>query len=511
MKPKFLRNPFIAGTLILTAAGLAGRLIGFFYRIFLSRTIGEEGMGIYQLIFPVFGLFCALCCGCFETAISRFVAAQTSSGRQARYLLAGACLSMAFSACAAGLIWLLAEPISVYILLEERCRPLLRLIALSLPFSGLHACISGYYYGLKKAAVPALSQLLEQIVRVASVFLIWQVALSRGNALTPADAVTGTLLGEAAAVLFLLAALCFHRTASASKLLSTSKEPKATFSRICGLIMVMAFPLMANRLCINLLQSAEAIMIPSQLRVYGCSGDEALALYGVLTGMSMPFILFPSTLTNSVAVMLLPSVAQAQADGSSERIRNSIRRSVHFCLLLGIFCTGIFLLFGNEMGQIVFQSVQAGNFITILAWLCPFLYLGTTLGSILNGLGMTGTTFTNNLLCLLTQLAFVVFLVPRFGILACLWGMLSGELLLAALHLRALRRPYPFSFSAVKSILIPSIVMAVGGAAGKALEYVGLHYTSLPRILWLAAGCLFSCLFYAACLFLPLREKHDSA
>ena len=505
MKSKLLRNPFISGTLILTVTGLAGRLVGFFYRIFLSRTIGEEGMGIYQLIFPVFGLFCALCCGCFETAISRFVAAQTSARRQSCFFGAGLFLSLVFSSCAALLVWLLAKPIAIYILLEERCTPLLQLIALALPFSGLHACINGYYYGLKKATQPALSQFLEQAVRVASVFLIWQVSVSRGGTLTPSGAITGTLLGEVASVLFLAGSLCFQRTGGS--LSGAAADGSDTFRRSCGLIMAMALPLMANRLCISLLQSAEAIMIPSRLRLYGLDSQAALSLYGVLTGMSMPFILFPSTLTNSAAVMLLPAVAQAQADGSEGRITNSLRKSVHLCLLLGILCTGIFLLFGDEMGQIVFQSATAGNFITILAWLCPFLYLGTTLGSILNGLGMTGITFTNNLVCLLIQLAFVVFLVPRFGILACLWGMLAGELVLAGLHLKALRKPYPFVFSPAKSILIPAAVIAIGGGGGKALEYIGLHYTNLPKILWLIAGCGFACLFYLACLFLPLRRE----
>ena len=148
-----------------------------------------------------------------------------------------------------------------------------------------------------------------------------------------------------------------------------------------------------------------------------------------------PFILFPSAITNSMAVLLLPSVAKDQAEGRKGSIAASISLSLRYSLYMGVLCIGIFTLFGETLGADVFHDPQSGQFIRILAWLCPFLYLATTMGSILNGLGHTRITFYQNVCALLLRIAFVLFCIPRFGILAYLWGMLASELLLALLHL----------------------------------------------------------------------------
>ena len=95
MKPlKSISNPLIAGTLLLTVTGLSSRVIGFFYRIFLSRIIGAEGLGIYQLIFPIFALCIAFSASGIQTAVSRFVAAADHKNTGMSYLYAGLVLSV---------------------------------------------------------------------------------------------------------------------------------------------------------------------------------------------------------------------------------------------------------------------------------------------------------------------------------------------------------------------------------------------------------------------------------
>lgn len=228
--------------------------------------------------------------------------------------------------------------------------------------------------------------------------------------------------------------------------------------------MALALPLMGNRLVLNLLSSAEAIWIPSRLESYGLSSSEAFSIYGVLTGMAMPFILFPSAITNSMAVLLLPTVAEAQADGRQSRIAQTISISLRYSLYMGILCIGVFTLFGPELGTSVFHDASAGSFMQILAWLCPFLYLATTMGSILNGLGKTSTTFLQNVTALVLRLAFVVLGIPRFGIKAYLWGMLVSEVLLAFMHLFSLRRLVSYTWNAWDIIVKPAffLVIAVG-------------------------------------------------
>lgn len=170
---------------------------------------------------------------------------------------------------------------------------------------------------------------------------------------------------------------------------------------------------MGNRLVMNLLQSLEAILIPVRLELSGLSRSQALSVYGVLTGMALPFVMFPSAIINSLAVVLLPSVARHQSLGNRSGILKNIALSFRYSAYMGILCIGIFTSFGDSLGLQVFKSAEAGSFISILAWLCPFLYLSTTMGSVLNGLGKTSVTFLHNLVSLLVRLAFVFFGIPR--------------------------------------------------------------------------------------------------
>ena len=96
--------------------------------------------------------------------------------------------------------------------------------------------------------------------------------------------------------------------------------------------MSLALPLMGNRLILNLLAGAEAVWIPNRLQMSGLSDAEAFSVYGILTGMALPFILFPSAITNSIAVLLLPSVAKDQAEGRTESIAGSVGDSLHWNL-----------------------------------------------------------------------------------------------------------------------------------------------------------------------------------
>ena len=135
-------------------------------------------------------------------------------------------------------------------------------------------------------------------------------------------------------------------------------------------------------------------MIPERLTVYGLPRSQAVSTYGTLTGMAMPFVLFPSALVNSLAVVLLPATARHQSAGNDSGIAAGISMSFRYSLYLGIFCIGVFTVFGDALGLQIFKSQDAGSFIQILAWLCPFLYLATSSGSILNGLGKRNSRFS---------------------------------------------------------------------------------------------------------------------
>lgn len=440
------KNPLITGTIILTVTGFASRFIGFFYRIFLSRVFGAEGMGIYQLTSPVLALTFALTVAGMQTAISKYVAGEVVS-KDYRYsfshLFAGFVISMIVSLlCTAG-IYCYADEIAVYFLLEERTAPLLRIISLSIPMATVHSCINGYFYGIRKTAVPSLCQLSEQLVRVGSVYLIYYICLHRGLTPTISFAVVGLVIGESASMIVSLVALQAHY----KHILPPDYGPlllcnKGALWAASGRLIRLAVPLSTNRVIINFMQSVEAIFIPNRLLAYGYDHATALSVYGILTGMSLPLILFPGAITNSICVLLLPVVSEADAMGNQRAIKKAVRKSIRYGFILGAAFTALFWFFGKLMGNLLYQNSLSGSFIMILGFLCPMMYIASTLNSILNGLGKTGITFFYSMVSLGVRLLFVFLAIPLWGIHGYLWGLLASQLVQTMLCLFSARHYY---------------------------------------------------------------------
>ena len=210
----------------------------------------------------------------------------------------------------------------------------------------------------------------------------------------------------------------------------------------------MAIPLTATRLVINLFNSIENVLIPNRLRIFGYNQAEALSVFGVLTGMSLAIIMFPSVITNSVSVILLPTISEAQATHNNAAISKSVRQTLFACLGLGFIACAGFLLTGSFIGNYIFQNALAGTFIRTLSWICPFLYLSGTLNSILHGLGYMKATFLIGLAGCGIRILFVYFLIPCIGISAYLYGLIVSQIIMCGMALYVLSHthdttPYP--------------------------------------------------------------------
>ena len=425
------KNPLITGTLLMTAAGVLSRIIGFFYRIFLSRTIGAEALGIYQLIGPVFSLCFALTASSIQTSISKFVGdaiggcKDSLCGEQkARaFLLLGLVLSCGLSSLPGIFMYCNADWIATRFLGEARCAPLLVLLTYSLLPCCIHACINGYYYGKKNAFVPSLCQLIEQIARVGSVWIIFQVTTEKGIPLTAFHAVCGLVIGE-----------CFGLLVSMSAFLREKRLPRGSYSTdsVCNRTMTHAFlamviPLTINRLSVAFSTSLENLLIPQKLQLYGYSQADALSVYGILSGMTLSIILFPCVLTNSLSVLLLPAISEAKGRANENQIRRTTKKAIRLGLLLGFAFTILFLFTGDMIGNKLFHNALAGRFICRLAWLCPLMYISSLLSSILHGLGRPKQVLFVNLLACLIRIGMIWFLVPGYGIGAYLWGLLLSQ------------------------------------------------------------------------------------
>lgn len=424
------KNPLIKGTFILIIIGLINKVLGFILRIFLSKCLGAENLGIYQLIFPVQGICFALCSAGIQTAISQITAKFSGNKndiKQKDALRSGIILSMIISILCSVMLYSFSNIFSLYILKEKRCAILIKILAISLPFSSIHSCITGYYYGKENAKIPAVSILLEQIIRVSTTIFLW-IYLSKTNKTFEAwHAVAGILSGEVTSSLYCYISIKKQNINFIKCSLNTFK-----------LITKTSFPLTCNKVVPGIFQGGEAILLPLQLTISGMSMSESLKIYGIITGIALPFIMFPATITNSMSLLLLPTIAKADAEKKGYVIFKTSVISLLMSIGLGIFFTLFFFVEGHNIGNIIFKNNSSGIYLTKMSLVCPFLYANTTMTSILNGLGHVNKTFIYNLISITIRILILLLVVPYYGIIAYIGSILASQAILFILHLFSL-------------------------------------------------------------------------
>ncbi|MCD8159392.1 MAG: oligosaccharide flippase family protein [Clostridiales bacterium] len=283
------KGKIIRGAFILTGANIITRLLGFFYRVYMADLICAEGMGLYQLIVPVYMLAWSISSSGFSTVISKLTASEKAAGRTPCLILKlSVFMSVGLGIALGFILWENADFMAEYILNDIRTALSLKLICFCFPFVALGSCIRGYFFGLQNSLPPAVSQVIEQITRMTVIFLIGGLLIPKGIEYACAAAVTGMCAGEIVSAVYILISL-----------FSEPKNKKHFKNRnllsAYKLILAMVIPLTLNRLISSLLSALENILIPLRLELYGLSKTDAISEFGRLSGMALPLIMFPSS------------------------------------------------------------------------------------------------------------------------------------------------------------------------------------------------------------------------
>lgn len=494
-----MKNTILKGTILLTAAGFFTRLLGFYYRICLADALGAEYLGIYQLIFPVFGICYSIYASGIQTAVSKMTAEAGVQNNRAFYsclLKKALFLSLGAASLLSLTVFFFADPIAAYLLLEPRAAVCLKILAVDFPFCAVTACINGYYIGRRRAFVPSTTQLLEQLVRIGSVLFL----VSLPSFLTPEKrciaAVLGLIIGEAASMLYNVVS-CLLLDKHAHK-----KADACQTDMVLKKLLAFAIPLSLNRLIINILHSTESVFVPSMLRLYGLTTSEALSLFGILNGMALPFILFPSAIPNALSTLLMPAVSETMEARDNARLHKYIDASYKYSLLIGLFSTALFWFFGQDIGIAVFHDPRAGEYLKILSPLCSLLYLSTTLSGVLTGLGKPALTFYNTVAGMIVRLLFVLFAIPNSGIYGYLVGLLVSQLFITVADLIMVTK-YSRYFPNISEWLVFPGICAFFLAALFNYAYELLKKdTQISSLLLLFSFCGAFCVAYLAYLYI---------
>lgn len=490
------RKTIITGTLILTTANLITKCMGFLYRVFMSNAIGAEGMGLYQLILPIYSLSWSITSAGFTTTISRLTAQEKicgQSGNVGRIVKQALVLSLGISLLVSFILFFFAEEMSFYLLKDKRAALPLRLLSAAVPFMAVGSCLRGFFFGMQEALIPALSQVLEQSIRIVSIYLLAGFFVPLGLSYACCAAVCGIVCGEVLSCAFTIGN--YFRFKRKHKL---TKKPTLSSSAVLSMILAMAVPLSATRIATSLLSTIENILIPQQLQKYGQNAAAALSAYGELTGMAMPLLLLPSACLMAASVSLVPEISEACAARQESRVSKTVSATLLFTSIIGIGSAALFAVFPAEICYIVYNRPNLGEVLFPLAFLCPFVYAQMTLHGLLNGLGEQFLLFWSSVVASLLTIAVIWFFMPLYGITAFLAGWFLSLLFTVAVSLLRLYQRTGVIPSFYNCFLKP---LLAGAAAGLLIKYC-IRISSPSKLLFLGSLAGMGMLYFLFLLLL---------
>lgn len=468
-KEQNMKNKMLKGTIILTIAGVITRVIGFLYRIFLANLLGDTKLGIYQMIFPIYGICFTLYASGLQTAVSQLVADPHLKDSK-RVLKSGIICSLCCSVTLSLLLFTFSDWISIHLLFAKETASLLRILSVIFPFCGITSIINGYFYGKRHAKVPSITQIIEQIFRVGFVVAIF---FCFHKQISCESAVLGLIIGELASNLYNLWNI---RREFAGK----KRKSKSGYGELINKLLKQAVPLSATRLTISVLSAVEAVLIPIMLQFSGLNRTDSFALYGITTGIVLPFILFPGTITNSLSVLLLPEVSKAYYEKDNRKIMRTTQITIKYSLLLGCIAMAVFVCFGSQIGNLFFHNARSGKLLSLLSMICPFVYVSTTLASIINGLSKSSITFRNTVIGLILRITFLIAATPYFGIYGYLLGLLVSQILISILDGYYLVKRKYTKINLMKWLVCPALLFISSCYIGKKLFAINEILQYLP-------------------------------
>ncbi|GAB7386513.1 stage V sporulation protein B [Bacillaceae bacterium] len=460
------KQTFFQGALILVAAGLVTKLMGFINRIVLSRIIGAEGMGLYQMAVPTLYLIITLTTFGLPVAISKMVAeaeAQRDTYRVKMILRLSLCIVAVLSVFFTLFILAGAPLLSRYLLTDPRAYYSLLAMTPIVPIVAVSSVLRGYFQGRQNMVPPAVSQVIEQTVRLFTVFFLARLLLPKGVEFAAAGAMFGIVVGEFCS----MGALLFQfRRAKVKKLRPARRiwrNVRQQAHTLHGLLRICV-PVTASRLIGSVTYAVEPIIVAQSLALAGIGALTATTLYGQLAGMAIPLLTFPTFFTYSLSVSLVPAIAEAAAVKNFALVHRRLNQALRIALVIGAPCTTLLFVFAEPLCEAIYENREVGRLLRLMAPFSLLLYFQGPLASALQGLDYAHVAMRNSVIgsLLKTGAIFLFAARPAFGIDGVAMAINVGIVIVTALHFASIAKAIGFTL-APKDYLKTGFAMVMAG------------------------------------------------
>lgn len=435
------RDGFIKGAAVLALAGLVSKLMGAAYRIPFARIVGAEAMGIYQMAYPIYTIVLALSTAGVPVAISILVSEKISKGDTygAKRVFKMSLTLLAF----VGLFFSMAlvvgaDVLTQQVLREPRALPAVQAIAPAIFITSVMSAIRGYFQGQQIMYPTAISQIIEQFVRVSTVFLgVW--LFNKNIALVAAGATFGAVTGSGAGLFFLAYYLLRTKNNRPAAKPSYPQERKRSLVKR---IVIIALPLSLGNLIMPIMHLIDAAVVPRALQAAGYGVTRSTELFGQFTGMAGTLVNLPTIITLSLAVSLVPAVAESVSEGSIDTVTRRINAALRVSIILMLPAAAGLWVLAQPISVFLFDIREVSVSLSFLAWGVIFLGLYQVTAGALQGMSKPVIPVINLIAGAVVKLFVSLWLtaIPAAGIRGAAIATVLGFITASGLNYLSLKR-----------------------------------------------------------------------
>lgn len=367
------------GTIILLTGGFLSKFLGFVLRIIITRQIGTEGIGLYSLVMPTFGLFITIATFSYPVAISKIISARGKSSKKAIFSIIP--ISIILNLFTLLIIFLISKPLANIFLKDQRLYIPLLSIGFTLPFIGLSSIIKGYYWGKQRMGVYILSNIVEQIVRIIVLILLIPKVIKVSLVLTISLIIIVNVLSETSSIIVMLLGL--------PKGVKITKEDLRPSKEYIKDIMNICVPSTSSKIVGSISHFLEPIVLINVLSYVGYSNNYIVTEYGIVNGYSLALLLIPQFFTMSISTSLIPELSKSYSIGDIKNCKKRLLQITGLSLMIGAFSTGIIFAVPEYFLNLIYNTNLGANYIRVLAPFFLLYFINTPLASAMQALDMS--------------------------------------------------------------------------------------------------------------------------
>lgn len=478
---------FFKAVAVVTVFSVCEKFLGFLYRIYLSRAIGSEGVGTYQVALSVFGFLFTLIASGTPITLSRLMTkyrAENRPERVAKAISAAIIYTVAVSVPVCVLCYAAGDNLS-FLFADKRSLKVFFIVLPGLIFTSVYSVLRGVFWGNKDFLPYSVIELLEEICMIIVGIIVITFMHEKANGALGA----GIAVISSYVLSFMLATIVFF--ARKNKL----SNPKSEFKPI----ILASAPITAMRTVNSLAISLVSVILPHRLIAAGFTESQSMSLFGAAAGQAIPLLFIPTTLIGSFTLVLIPEISDNYYRNNSAMLKNDIEKAIKFTSVLTCFFVPVFFVCGKQIGIIIFDSPECGEYLTASAFLMLFMGLSNITTSILNSIGCEVQAL---LFCIaggVLMLASIWFLPAYVGIYALLIGFSFVYVITTVLNIILLGKKCPEKPRTLKYLLSSAAITLPTVILGLMLERLFTNFLGIFFTFFVCSSVM--CFFYGLLAF----------